>query len=399
MSEWRSETVGDCLVTLSLGATAKLQSKDYKVSGRYPIVDQGQGQIAGWTDDDTGVIAIGLPVVVFGDHTRTFKYVDFPFVRGADGTQVLRPRSDIDPLFFYYALRAVDLPSRGYNRHFKELKESRIAIAPDHEQCQISQVLRVVEEAGSLQDKELLTLDRCKRATMRELFTRGLKGEAQKETELGLVPESWEAMAISDLGKVVTGNTPPTKDAENYVGGDIPFIAPGDVEHGCIIDGTEKSITQKGLSTVRPIQPGATCFVCIGSTIGKVGLASASICATNQQINSILPDKAFDAEFIFHLMTFWSDHVRKQASPSPVPILSKGAFEQIHIYATRDKDEQKKITKILDPIDRKIDLHKKKRAVLDALFRALLHKLMTGEISVADLDLSALDKQASVEAA
>ncbi|HMN37744.1 MAG TPA: restriction endonuclease subunit S [Hyphomicrobium sp.] len=398
MAEWRGEIVGDCLVPLSLGAIAKLQSKDYKPSGRYPIVDQGQDQIAGWTDDDAGVIALGFPVVVFGDHTRALKYVDFPFVRGADGTQVLRPRSDIDPLFFYYALKAIDLPSRGYNRHFKELKESRIALAADDEQRQISQVLRLVEEASSLQDQELLTLDRCKRATMRELFTRGLRGEAQKDTEIGLVPESWEAMAISDLGKVVTGNTPPTKDAENYVGGDIPFIAPGDVVHGCIIDGTEKSITQKGLGTIRPIQAGATCFVCIGSTIGKVGLASASICATNQQINSILPSREFDAEFVFHLMTYWSDHVRKQASPSPVPILSKGAFEQIQIYTTRDKGEQKEIANIVDAVDRKIDLHKKKRVVLDDLFKALLRKLMTGEIRVADLDLSALDKQARAEA-
>jgi type I restriction enzyme S subunit len=93
-------------------------------------------------------------------------------------------------------------------------------------------------------------------------------------------------------------------------------------------------------------------------------------------------------------LTYWADHVRKQASPSPVPILSKGAFEQIDIYSSKGREEQKEIVAILDAIDRKIDLHKRKCVVLDELFKSLLHKLMTGEIRVADLDLSALDKKA-----
>src|SRR5262245_15610993 len=123
MPEWETETVENCLVRLSLAAIPKLQTQDYRPSGLYPIIDQGQTPIAGWTDDKSGLITQILPVVVFGDHSRVFKFVDFPFVRGADGTQILRPKAGIDPLFFYYALRAVDLPSHGYNRHFKALKE------------------------------------------------------------------------------------------------------------------------------------------------------------------------------------------------------------------------------------------------------------------------------------
>lgn len=229
-----------------------------------------------------------------------------------------------------------------------------------------------------------------KRAAMRALFTRGLRGEAQKETEIGPVPESWERVPISGLGQVVTGNTPRTNDAANYEGGTIPFVSPGDIEHGYRVNDTVKRITKKGLATVRPIPPGTTCFVCIGSTIGKVGYAPDEISATNQQINSIVPRSDYEAQYVFYLMTYWADHVRKQASPSPVPILSKGAFEQIEVFSSNDLDEQREIVAILDAIDRKIDLHRRKRAVLDELFKALLHKLMTGEIRVFDLDLSAL---------
>ena len=191
----------------------------------------------------------------------------------------------------------------------------------------------------------------------------------------------------------MTGNTPPTKDSANYTDGEVPFIAPGDIEYGFRIEKTEKFLTDQGLKYSRPITEGTSCFVCIGSTIGKVGYTIFPICATNQQINSVLPNDRFDPLFTFYLLTFWADHVRKHASRSPVPILSKGAFEQIEVVATTNIDEQREISAILDAIDCKIDLHRRKRARLDDLFKALLHKLMTGEIRVSDLDLSKIEER------
>jgi len=235
-----------------------------------------------------------------------------------------------------------------------------------------------------------------KRAATRELFTRGLKSEPQKETEIGFVPESWLPVPVSSLGQVVTGTTPPTKDPSSYLGGEIPFIAPGDFEHGTRIIRAAKKITQRGLALSRALPKGTTCFVCIGSTIGKVGFIVDEVSSTNQQINSIVPFDDFDPRYVFYLMTFWSDYIRKQASPSPVPILSKGAFERIELFTSRDKTEQLEIVKILDALDCKIDLHKRKCAVLEDLLKTLLDRLMTGEIRVADLDLSTLG-QGSLE--
>jgi type I restriction enzyme S subunit len=313
----------------------------------------------------------------------------------------LRPlNGEVEPRFYVYFLQAAFtqlgiFEGAGNKTTIPNLSRNRLAALevphpPLTEQQDIATALARVREAIKTHDRSTAAAQELKRAAMRTLFTRGLRGEAQKETEIGPVPESWKRLPISALGEVVTGNTPPTKNSANYVGGDIPFIAPGDFEHGSRIKKTEKLITDEGLKRSRPISAGTTCFVCIGSTIGKVGYATAPICATNQQINSILPRDDFDPPFVFYLLTFWSDHVRKQASPSPVPILSKGAFEQIGLFASTDIDEQRQIASILDAIDRKIDLHKRKRAVLDELFKALLHKLMTGEIRVADLDLSAL---------
>jgi len=143
---WTSATVEECLDRISLPTGAKLQTKDYRQEGAYPIVDQGQAMIAGWTDQADGLISASLPVVVFGDHTRVFKFVDFPFVRGADGTQILKPRAGVDPLFFYYACKAIGLPSRGYNRHFTILKEKTILLPPtEEEQQQIARALRALD--------------------------------------------------------------------------------------------------------------------------------------------------------------------------------------------------------------------------------------------------------------
>lgn len=315
------------------------------------------------------------------------------------GISAIRTGSRSDPWFLYFALLYAKpvLESRATGSTFASVNKAilldlDIPFPNRSEQVEIGRFLRKLVDRIEQERAVLSTIQALKNATMQSIFTHGLRGEAQKETEIGPMPESWERLPISALGNIVTGNTPPTKDRANYTAGEIPFVAPGDIEHGFKIEKTEKFITDQGLNYSRPITTGTTCFVCIGSTIGKVGYVTSAICATNQQINSILPNDRFDPLFTFYLMIFWADHVRKQASPSTVPILSKGIFEQIEIVTTMNLNEQQEIAAILNAIDRKINLHRKKRAVLDDLFKALLHKLMTGEIRVGDLDLSALSE-------
>ncbi|MGH2974089.1 MAG: restriction endonuclease subunit S, partial [Solirubrobacterales bacterium] len=140
----------------------------------------------------------------------------------------------------------------------------------------------------------------------------------------------------------------------------------------------------------RPIPIGSTCFVCIGSTIGKVGITSFPVCATNQQINAVVPADQFHERYVFHLLTRWSDHIKGHASPSPVPILSKGAFERLEIFTSVDKGEQSEIAEILDLIDQKIVNHRNRVVLLEQLFTELLHRLVRGRIRVNELDLSGL---------
>jgi len=104
---------------------SKIKSSAYLESGKYAVVDQGKQLISGYTNGSSTVDRSMLPVIVFGDHTRAVKYIDFPFTAGADGTQILKPSSSANPRFcFYLVLHAVgQIPSKGYARHFGELKK------------------------------------------------------------------------------------------------------------------------------------------------------------------------------------------------------------------------------------------------------------------------------------
>lgn len=104
----------------------KLQRREYEPFGSFPVVDQGQNLITGYTNDSAYLFGGGLPVIVFGDHTRIFKFIDFPFVRGSDGTRVLAAREGFEPYFLYAHLKLIGIANAGYSRHYKFLKEKKI---------------------------------------------------------------------------------------------------------------------------------------------------------------------------------------------------------------------------------------------------------------------------------
>lgn len=113
------------------GGNIKTPQEEFLEEGDIPVVDQGQGLVAGFVNDRLRVCNAAPPVIVFGDHTRAIKYVDFEFAMGADGTKVLVPKVEgSDMKYLYYALNAIEIPAAGYSRHYKFLKETRIPFPP-----------------------------------------------------------------------------------------------------------------------------------------------------------------------------------------------------------------------------------------------------------------------------
>lgn len=126
----------------------KIKQKDYLIDGKIPVIDQGKNFIGGYTNEtDIESYNEELPVVIFGDHTLNLKYIDFPFVIGADGVKVLKTINSYNPKFLYYCIRNLNLKSLGYRRHFPILKLEKFQFPPLEEQK------RIVEKLDSLFEK------------------------------------------------------------------------------------------------------------------------------------------------------------------------------------------------------------------------------------------------------
>ena len=108
----------------------KIQKTAFGVSGRFPIIDQSQDAIAGWTDDESALVHPTKPLVIFGDHTCAIKLVEAPFAQGADGIKILQTKNELEPRFLFHVLRARPLDSDGYQRHYSKLKEHQIPLPP-----------------------------------------------------------------------------------------------------------------------------------------------------------------------------------------------------------------------------------------------------------------------------
>lgn len=393
-TEWKTATVGECLVPVSVRGKPKISTKDYKSSGSYPVLDQGQGRVAAWTDAVDAVIDSPLPLVVFGDHSRTFKFVDEPFARGADGTQLLRPIDEIDPLFFFYACRAIDLPSRGYNRHFTLLKEKEFAYPEELSiQRSIASLLKRAERAITVQSEFGDLLRQTKAAAMQQLFTRGLKGESQKETEIGPIPASWEPQTLLELCEIWSGGTP-KKSVPEYWDGEIPWVSGKDLKTPALDDASDH-VSQVGVDSGSRLAPADSVLLLVrGMGLAK-DLPVAVIrqpMAFNQDVKALVSKAGYSGGFLRSAIYAGRERLLSQLATSAhgTKTLNLHDVENFVIPTPLDLDEADEIARLADALDRKGDLHRRKREMLEQLSKSLLHKLMTGEVSVEDLDLDTL---------
>jgi type I restriction enzyme S subunit len=168
--EWKESTIEE--ITATVTPPKKLQTSEYQVEGEFPIIDQSQNYICGWTNDGEAVIDQGLPVIVFGDHTCALKFIDCPFVQGADGIKILRPKRGIDIRFLFCALEANPVVQESYKRHFSMLKEKKMSF-PDTktgEQQHIADCLTSLDALITAETQKHEALKTHKKGLMQQLF-------------------------------------------------------------------------------------------------------------------------------------------------------------------------------------------------------------------------------------
>ena len=236
----------------------KIQKKDYLPTGRYPIIDQGQEWCAGYTDREDGLFQ-DVPAYIFGDHTRIIKYTDEPFYLGADGVKLLKLREGIqaNPRFFYYALKSQRIHDKGYNRHFKWLKESLYHVPTLNEQTHIANTLDTLSTLITLCETKIFLFDELVKSRFIELF-----GDPVTN------PMGWDIQKLSDLSHKISDGV---HAKPNYTQSGKPFISVVNINKG-ILDFKEcKYVSEedylKMIKSTRP-EKGDVLYTKVGATYG-----------------------------------------------------------------------------------------------------------------------------------
>ncbi|WQV92034.1 restriction endonuclease subunit S [Helicobacter pylori] len=257
---------------------------------------------------------------------------------------------------------------RLYNDNFRN---TLIPLPPLNEQIAIANILSDVDHYLYSLDALILKKESVKKALSFELLSqrKRLKGFNQ----------AWQRVKVKDFGIIITGSTPLTQISE-YWNGTISWITPTDINDNKDIFNSERKITQKGLDTIRMIPKNSVLVTCIAS-IGKNAILRVNG-ACNQQINAIIPNKDFNADFIYYLMENNKQYLLGKAGVTATYIISKQVFEEIDFFVPKDLNEQIAIANILSGLDHEIASLKNKKRQFENIKKALNHDLMSAKIRV-----------------
>ena len=271
----------------------KIPTSDYHETGVYPIIDQGQSAIAGYTDETDGLFT-DVPAIIFGDHTRVLKYVDAPCFLGADGVKLLKAKMpDANYKYLYYVLSNANIPNTGYNRHFKWLKEVEIPLLSADVQQRIVDMLDKITELIALRKEQLTKLDRLVKSRFIELF-----GDSVTNS-MGWVTDT----VIGVCDDIYGGGTPSKSHPEYYENGDIPWVSSKDMKTDVLYDSQIK-INQLGVdnSTAKMVPINSVIMV-IRSGILKHTLpvaVNAVPITVNQDLKVFIPSNRILSIFLMH---------------------------------------------------------------------------------------------------
>ena len=185
-SKWEYKPFEDCIEKFK--KTKQLMTSDYQPDGEYPIISQEASLISGYTDDSDYVNHFNRPVVIFGDHTRVLKYVDFDFAVGADGVKILIPHTNLDAKFLLSFLTWYKIPNLGYSRHYKLLKEISVPVPPIADQQRIVAELDCLNEMIAVKQEQLKEFDKLAQSIFYDMFGDPSHNEKQ-----------WELKSLKDI--------------------------------------------------------------------------------------------------------------------------------------------------------------------------------------------------------
>ena len=319
------------------GPLTKIEKEKIRPEGDIPVVTQEAGNlIAGYTDNTEPII--DLPLIVFGDHSCTFKYVDFKFVRGADGTQLIKVNEEeILSEFLLYFLHAIQIEnSDKYERHFKYLKNVQIPLPPISLQKKIVAECQIIDTEALEAKKQIV--------------------ELQEEITDIVSRVNGDSIKLGDIYKISSGGTPSRKKSAYWINGNIPWVTTTEVTNE-IITSTNECITKLGLENssakIYPINSLIIAMYGQGATRGHTAKLGIEAC-TNQAC-AVLYEKKIEVEtdFVWYYMQSQYEKLRSISHGSVRPNLNANDIANYEIPLP-SLSEQKEIVSKIGAIESKI---------------------------------------------
>lgn len=357
-----------------------LKQRDYLLSGRFPVVDQGAALIGGYSDDENLVIEVDSPLIVFGDHTRCVKWVDFDFVIGADGTKILKPLNSLDPKFAYLLLLSKELPSKGYARHFALLRKVLFWVPQLEVQ---KKILEALEEHLSRLDKalgEVLEakgqLTQQRRALLRDAFDGTLTAEPRTQTTNDL-PRGWEAKRLDEVAKVTMGQSPPGS-SYNTSGSGVPFFQ-GKAEFGL-----KHPTIRKWTTAGTKFADAGDILMSVRAPVGPTNIADVD-CSIGRGLAAIKSDpKQVLQTYLVWYLKYIQSAIESRGKGSTFDAISGNELRET-LLSVPPIEVQKRIVETLEEhlyrLDRTAETLNEVENAAKTLRRSLLNAAFTGQLA------------------
>lgn len=372
------------------GTYTKIKSTECNDDGIYPVIDQGEKYISGYIDDPDMIYKGELPVIIFGDHTRNIKYIDFEFAAGADGTKILSTIKQIDSKFFYFYLKSLSIPSLGYSRHYSILKQINIPLPPLAEQKRIADKLDVFFSQLDTMRKASERISELIKNLRKQILTYAITGKLTEEWRQGKKLDEWKSeLASQCCQKVQNGGTPQGGLFENS---GIPFLKVYNIVQNKIDFEYEPQYVSKEIQNSQIKKsiayPGDVVMNIVGPPLNKIAIIPDTYPEwnLNQAITLFRTKDYLDNKFLYYFF----------CEGSPVNSLinqTRGVVGQVNISLSQCRnfmvsippiEEQKEIVNRVQSLFDKVDIIEQRyqtlKAKLDNLPQALLYKAFKGEL-------------------
>ena len=359
----------DSFFTVLPSKKYQVQKQDYLEKGLVPVVDQGQKLIIGYTDDETKKFNKNN-VIIFGDHTRIVKYIDFNFAVGADGTQILETKDGIDLKFGYYQLLNKNIPDTGYNRHFKYVKAEKYVIPPTlAEQQEIVKVLDTMSDIIRLREECLSSAQALIPALFQEMFDNPQTNK-----------KNWQICCLKDLAKIDRQNISPEElktKQYTYIG--LEHI---EKETGRILvdPNSQQDIdlkSNKFFFTNNHVLYGK-----LRPYLNKVALPDFDgVCSTD--IFPLLPLEGISNKYFLKVLmntSYFVNMANSQSSGANLPRIGTTALENIKVFKPDYTLQEQFAQKVIE-IESYIKEQQEELENAKQMFQSLLHHAFTGELT------------------